>query len=86
MKGTMKIVKSVEDSGLLLKGISETNQNEAKEHKGEFRSILLGTLGASMLGNMLAGKGINRAGDGIIRTGYGSKRSVRKNFEFCLML
>ena len=82
----MKIVKSVEDSGLLLKGISETNQNEAKEHKGEFRSILLGTLGASMLGNMLAGKGINRAGDGIIRTGYGSKRSVRKNFEFCLML
>ena len=86
MKGTMKIVKSVEDSGLLLKGISETNQNEAKEHKGEFRSILLGTLGASMLGNMLAGKGINRAGDGIIRTGYGSKRSVSKNFEFCLML
>ena len=86
MKDTMKIVKSVEDSGLLLKGISETNQNEAKEHKGEFHSILLGTLGASMLRNMLAGKGINRAGDGIIRTGYGSKRSVSKNFEFCLML
>ena len=80
MKDTMKIVKSVEDSVLLLKGISGTNQNEAKEHEGEFRSILLGTLGASMLGNMLAGKGINRAGDGIIRTGYEPKRSVNKNF------
>ena len=55
----MKIVKSLEDSGLLLNGVSETIQNEAKERKGGFLSILLGTLGASLLGNMLAGKGIN---------------------------
>ena len=57
----IKIVKSLEDSGLLLKGVSETVQNEAKEQKGGFLSMLLGTLGASLLGNILAGKGINRA-------------------------
>ena len=55
----MKIVKSLEDSGLLLNGVSETIQNEAKEQKGGFLSILLGTQGASLLGNMLAGKAIN---------------------------
>ena len=59
MEDIMKIVKSLEDSGLLLNGVSETTQNEAKEQKGGFLSILLGTLGASLLGNMLAGKGIN---------------------------
>ena len=53
-------------------------QNEAKEQKGGFLSMLLGTLGASLLGNMLAGKGITRADYGskgkiIIRAGYGSK-------------
>ena len=68
----MKIAKSLEDSGLLLKGVSETIQNEVKEQKGGFLSMLLGTLGASLLGNMLAGKGINRAGEGITRAGYGS--------------
>ena len=57
----MKIVKSLEDSALLLKGVSETIQNEAKEQKKGFLSVLLGTLGASLLGNMLASKGINRA-------------------------
>ena len=66
----MKIVKSLEDSGLLSKGVSETIQNEAKEQKGGFLSMLLGTLGASLLGNMLAGKGIIRAGEGIIRESY----------------
>ena len=60
------MVKSPEGSGLLLKEVSETIENEAKEQKGGFLSMLLGTLGASLLGNMLAGKGINRAG-------YGSK-------------
>ena len=74
----MKIVKSLKDLGLLIKGVSETIQNEAKEQKGGFLSMLLGTLGASLLGNMLAGKGITRAGygskgKGIIRAGYGSK-------------
>ena len=64
MKDIIKIVKSLEDSGLLLKGVSETVQNGAKEQKGGFVSMLLGTLGASLLGNILAGKGINRAGKG----------------------
>ena len=63
----MKIVKSLEDSGVLIKGISETIQNEAKKQKGGFPGMLLGTLGASLLGNILTGKGVNRAGDGIIR-------------------
>ena len=53
----MKIVKSLGDSGLLLKVFSEAIQNEAKEQKEEFLSMLLGTLGASILGNILAGKG-----------------------------
>ena len=80
----IKIVKSLEDSGLLLKGVTETVQNEVKEQKGEFFSMLLGTLGASLLGNLLTGKGIcragkgkgkgiNREGEGIIRAGYGNK-------------
>ena len=77
MKGIIEIVKSLEDSSLLLKGVSETIQNETKEQKGGFLSMLLGTLGASLLGNILAGKGINRAGEGIVRAGYGNKK-VRK--------
>ena len=64
MEDIMKIVKSLEDSGLLLKGVSETIQNEAKEQKRGFVSMLLGTLGASLLGNMLAGRGMIRAGYG----------------------
>ena len=78
------IMKSLEDSGLLLKGVSETIQNEAKKQKGGFLCMLLGTLGASLLGIMLAGKGINRTGDGIIRAGYGSLES--KVFKFHLIL
>ena len=50
-----KIVKSLEDSGLLLKGVTETVQNEVKEQKGGFLSMLLGTLGTSLLGNLLTG-------------------------------
>ena len=80
----IKIVKSLEDSGLLLKGVTQTVQNEAKEQKGGFLSTLLGKLGASLLGNLLTckgvyrvgkgrGRGINRAGKGIVRVGYGSK-------------
>ena len=69
----IKIVKSLEDSGLLLKGITETVQNEVKEQKGGFISMLLGTLGASLLGNILTVRGINRAGKGrgINRAGKG---------------
>ena len=67
----IKIVKSLEDSQLLLKGVTESVQNEVKEQKGGFLIMLLGILGASLLGNLLAGKGINRAGEGIIRAGEG---------------
>ena len=60
MKDIIKIVKSLEDSGLLLKGATETVQNEVKEQKGRFLSMLLGALGASLLGNLLTGKGVNK--------------------------
>ena len=84
MDDTLKIVKSLEDSGILLKGVSETIQNEAKEQRGGFLSMLLGTLGASLLGDLLtknlSGKGVVRAGEKTIRAGYGSKRSTLKNF------
>ena len=55
MEGITKIVKSLEDSGLLLKGVIETVQNEVRKQKGRFLSMLLGTLGASLLGNILTG-------------------------------
>ena len=80
MNDILKIVKSLEDSGLLLKGVSETIQHEAKEQRGGFLSMLLGTLGASLLGDILSGKGVIRAGEGTIRAGYGSKRPSLKNF------
>ena len=79
MEDIIKIVKSLEDSGLLLKGVSETIQNEAKEQKGGFFSMLLVTLGARLLANSLADKGMNRAGEGFIRAGYGS---LIKNKDF----
>ena len=74
MEDIIKIIKSLEDSGLLLKGVTETVQNEVKEQKGGFISILLGILGANLLGNLLTGQGaiaksqgqgINRAGNEI---------------------
>ena len=71
----IKIVKSLEDSGLLLKGITEAVQNEVKKQKGGFLSMLLGTLGASLLGSLLAGKGINKKGKGINRAGEGIVRA-----------
>ena len=85
MEDILKIVKSFEDSGILLKGVSETIKNEAKKQKGGFLSMLLGTFGASLLGNMLAGKGVIRTGygskgQGRIRAGYGFKRSSLKFF------
>ena len=79
MKDILKIVKPLEDPGLLLEEVTETIKNEAKEQKGGFLSMLLGILGASLLGNMLAGKGVLRAGEGTRRVGYGSKRSSLKN-------
>ena len=65
MKDIMKIIKALENSGILLKGVSKAIKNETKEQKGGFLCILLGTLGASLLGNLLTGgKGIMRAGEG----------------------
>ena len=91
MDNLLQIVKSLEDSGVLLKGVSETIQNEANEQRGGFLSMLLGTLGGSLLGGLLtkklSGKGVIRGGDGVIRagegvfrSGYGSKRSSLKIF------
>ena len=74
MQDLLKSVKSLEDSGLLLDGITETVRNEVKELKGGFLSLLLGTLGVTLLGNMLAGRCVIRAGEGTIRAGYGSKK------------
>ena len=65
----MKIVKSLEYSGLLIKDVIETIKNEAKEQNGGFLGMLLRTLGASLLGNLLTGKGTIRAGQGAIRAG-----------------
>ena len=78
MEDIIEIVKSLEDSNLLLKGVTETIQNEIKEKKGGFLSMLLGTLGASLLGNILAGKGINKKSKGIIRAGEGVTKSTRQ--------
>ena len=88
MKDIMKIIKALENSGILLKGASKTIKNETKEQRGGFLSMLLGTLGASLLGNLLTGrKGIVRAGEGsaasrakgegIVRAGSGSKKTTK---------
>ena len=82
MNDIMKIIEALENSGILLKGVSKTIENETKEQRGGFLSMLLRTLGASLLGNLLTGKGIMgvgdgivRAGDGIVRAGEGSKKN-----------
>ena len=84
MDDILKIVKSLEDSGVLLKSVSETIQDEAKEQRGGFLSMLLGTLGASLLGDILSkglsGKGVIRASERTLRAGYGSKRCSIKKF------
>ena len=84
MDAILKIVKSLENSSVLLKGVNETIQHEAKEQTGGFLSTLLGTLGASLLGDVLSkglsGKGVIRAGEGTIQAGYSSKGSSLKNF------
>ena len=66
MNDIMKINKSLEEFDLLIEDVSETIKNEAKEQKGEFLSILLGILDASLLGNLLTGKVVMRAGEGTI--------------------
>ena len=78
MKDIIKIVESLEDSGLLLKEFSEIIHHDIKEQNGGFLNMLLGTLGGSLLRNLLAGKGINTAREGFKRADYGSKRSSIK--------
>ena len=75
MEDIMKIVKLVEESILLLQGISKTITNETKEQKDGFPSMLLGTLAASMLGSALTERGVIRAGEGTIRAGKGTIRA-----------
>ena len=82
MEGLIAIVKSLEDSGLSLKEVTESVQNEVKEQKGGFLSMLLGTLGASLLGNLLTGKGVNKKGKGIHRAGEGIVRAGEGNMDF----
>ena len=88
MNDIIKIIQSLEDSNILLKGVTNTIKNEAKEQKGGFLSMLLGSLGASLLENLLSGKGIVRAGYGhpskkgkeFVRAGYG--RPPQKDWDF----
>ena len=75
MNDIIKVVKSLEDSTLLLKGVAKTVQNEVKEQKGGFLSMFLGTLGANFLGNVLTGRGVNRADEGVLRAGYGNNKT-----------
>ena len=63
----MKIVKSLQESGLLIRDVSETIKNEANKQKRGFLSMLLGTLGAGLLGNLLTGKGTITADEGTIK-------------------
>ena len=74
MNDIMKIVRYLEESGLLIKGVSETIEDEANKQKGGFLSMLLETLGASLLGNLLTGKGAiaTSQGQGIIRKSEGT--------------
>ena len=89
MNDIIKIIGALENSGILLKGVTKTIENETKEERGGFLSTLLGTLGASLLGNLLTGgKGMMRAGEGsvasrakgegIVRAGEGSKKKQPK--------
>ena len=83
MNDIKKIVQALEDSNILLKGVTDTVKNETKEQKGEFLSMLLGALSASLLGNLLTAKGFVRAGSGnnkekgVVRAGYGNKNKGR---------
>ena len=72
----MKIIEALENPGILLKGVTKTIENETKEQRGGFLGMLLGALGASLLGYLLTGgKGIMRAGDGIVRASDGIVRA-----------
>ena len=90
MNDIIKFIEVLESSGILLKGVTKTIENETKEQRGGFLSMLLGTLGVNLLGNLLtggkgmmrAGEGIVRAGDGMIRAGEGSKKTLNLLLPF----
>ena len=82
MNDIMKIVQALEDSNILLKGVTKTIENESKEQKGGFLSMSLGTLGASLLGNLLTGKGIVRAGLEIIKEEELQEQVLENNWIF----
>ena len=87
MNDIMKMVQALEDFNILLRGVTKTIKNETKEQKGWFLSMLLDTLGASLLGNILAGKGIIRASSGNKkekRKGYSTNNLPKKNKEWGL--
>ena len=92
MNDVTKIVQALEDSNILLKGVTETVKNETKEQKGGFLSMLLGTLGASLLGNLLTEKEFVRAGSGnnkgkgVVRAGYGNQLKNKVDFQYRLIL
>ena len=79
MNDIMKIVQALEDSNILLKGVTKTIKIETKEQTGGYLNMSLGTLGASLLGNLLTGKGTLRAREGILRDGYGSSNKKSSN-------
>ena len=86
MNGVIKIVQALEDSNILLKGVTETVKNETKEQKGRILSMLLGALSASLLGNLLTRKQfvraapVNNKGKGVVRAGYGNQFKNKVNF------
>ena len=82
MKDIIRIVKSFEDSGLLMEGVSETIQNKTKEQKGIFVIMLLDTLSAVLLENILESKGINRAGERIVRNKRNKKQDHENKMDF----
>ena len=87
MNDIIKVIEALENLGILLKGVTKTIENETKEQRGGFLSMLLGTLGASLLGNLLAGKGMIRAGEGIVRAGVGivtADEGAKKNPKFAV--
>ena len=82
MNYIIKIIEALENSGILLKEVTKTIENETKEQRGGFFSMLLGTLGASLLGNLLTDKGMMRAGEGIVRAGEGAKKTLNSLLPF----
>ena len=87
MNDIIKIIQTLEDSDILLKGVTKTIKNETKEQKRGFLRMLLGTLETSLLGILLTGKGIlragcgNKKGKGIVRSGTGNNKK-RKEWDF----